>query len=541
MKKSQTKGQILNLISTSLVIITLVLLSIIQHRWLISTGEKDITELYKNLSFSLYRSLYYELKDNFFELNNLYDVSYKENEDDFRLELEGIDLKYISSIGYINPDNILSIYDGKSWNISNYYRFDSRDIGMFIPDKYNTGLVKYSFIDKTNKDVTIFIYFDLLLFYKENIENRSDPFLDNYEIKWFFKQPENSVILDERVYTFSPLKSIKRLLTNQNPSWLIEVNLFIEFDRGKFPHQFNFRPLNPKRPPNESNLFVEVTSRGKSLLQIKEDSLSKQWILTILLLLGLGLFYIIILQQIKRLKKLRSMEKEFVASVTHELRTPLAVIELAADNMQTGIIKPDRILTYGDLIKGQSRRLTSLIEGILLFSRLEGRSEKPPILKQIESKKIEDSLKSIKELILREYSAELQLKLSLPEKFISDLESIELILTNLIINAAKHAYNSGGVIRVYSKTSLPNNLIFTVEDNGYGVSKKEKRYIFDPFYRGERSHREQISGSGLGLFLILKKVKLLNGNIELNSPYERSDGKVISGCKFTVTIPFTKS
>ncbi len=530
-----------NIISTTVVLITLVLTPVIQYKWLKSSAEKDISELYRNLNYTLYKSISYELNDEFFTENGLFELSYSGDDEEFRSKLELIESNYITDMGFISNTKILHTYSEKKWKESQNLEDIKPDrVGLFTPDPYNPGFVKFGFILKEEKSpVLIYIYFDLLSFYKDKIEGGFDPILNEYQLKWHFSLPKGSQIMDEKSYTFSPIKFVKNAIFSTDTKWLMGVSFFMGV-RGKDLKNPKFRvmPIDPKNSHKKDLLYLDVQQNGQSIIKKKEATLTIQWLLTVLLFIGLGITYIMVLNQINKLKTLRAKEKEFVASITHELRTPLAVIHSAADNIKSGIIDENRMEQYGTLITDQSKRLSSMIEGILLFSRFEGKAVQTPHLATVKSKDLEAELKIINETINGKYGVNVLLDFRLPDEFNSDFESIELILTNLIINSAKHGYVSGGVIRVKAHLKLPNRLIFIVEDDGIGINKREQRHIFEPFFRGELSHKNQTNGSGLGLFLTYKKVKLLGGKISLESPYNRADIKSRSGCRFTVSIPF---
>ena len=182
-----------------------------------------------------------------------------------------------------------------------------------------------------------------------------------------------------------------------------------------------------------------------------------------------------------------------------------------------------------------------MIEGILLFSRLEGKAEQSPVLQPIYFNEIKKDLQVIIDSITENHKANINIDFgSLPDSALSDRETIELVLTNLISNSVKHAYkkNENIFVRIIGHLEMPHNIIFTVEDDGSGIDKKEKKHIFEPFFRGDQSFKEQIKGSGLGLYLSFRKVRLLSGSLKVSSPYERVDGKMREGCRFTMRIPY---
>lgn len=558
MKKNLIKGNITNIILTAVVLLALIGISKIQYSWLKSSGERDILDMYRNLNFTIHKSLSYELGSSLFNNDNQNFLdSYNGDDGEYKLIIEEVfnsintDLgeKYISSIGFVTNNNDFYTFSDDNWLKFKNKQIDKLEHGQFISDRFNPGMVSFTFTSRGKNKVLVYIYFDLYKFYKDRVEEGLDPMMGNYELKWSFSLPENGTILNEETYRYSPFKSIKDLILENKNSWFLGISLSMEATKNndnstdKENRRIFFKPAPMNILSDNYSAYVDVYYDGKPLLYVKERYLTIQWLLNILLLSGLGISYFLILNQIRKLKIIRMKEKEFVASITHELRTPLAVIHSAADNIKSGIVAPSRMEQYGDLIIDQSKRLSSMIEGVLLFSRFEGKVEKSPILRQVETKLLKDSLLQIVEVVKKDYFLDLKLDLSLPDTFISDRVSLELILTNLILNCAKHGYNRGekGVIRLKSHIKLPKYLLLIVEDDGCGISSKEKKHIFEPFFRGKNSHEKQINGSGLGLFLTSKKIKLLGGDIELQSPYERVDGKIRSGCRFIVSIPYIKA
>ncbi len=74
-----------------------------------------------------------------------------------------------------------------------------------------------------------------------------------------------------------------------------------------------------------------------------------------------------------------------------------------------------------------------------------------------------------------------------------------------------------------------------------GIEKNEKKHIFEPFFRGGKSFKNQIKGSGLGLYLSLRKARLLGGYLKVKSPYERADGRIRKGSRFTLKVPYIEN
>jgi signal transduction histidine kinase len=546
-------------ISTIGVLLAVITLIIIQYHWVISSAENDLSELYRSYTYRIFSSIseefslfsdpgeimdYFQKKDNEEELQEAVVSEFKRlNSND--------GIQYIKSISYIrkiNSENYYTLYSPKGWEYGKSIPeelFENNRRPALIPDINDKDRIWISIpINGINdsSELIIIFHFDIISFYKNKVEKSLNT--NNFELKWYYHQVSDSSIMSGHNYSYSPFRVLKNKFFSKESSWLIEIPLhvimFNDFFKQREKTFFPSRQENPNNNPQPS-VYVDILYNGKPFLQSKEYRLTIQWLLSLLLLTGIAAAYLIIIYQVNKLKQLRQREKEFVASVTHELRTPLTVITSAADNIKSGIISPEKIEQYVELIIDQSVRLSTMIEGILLFSRLEGKVEESPHLKPLKLSDIRKSIIMYTQSIIIDTGKNLQIDFgSLPDTLISDKETIELILTNLITNSCKHAYDKDdeGFIRVKGHIQLPNTIILTVEDDGYGIDKSEKKHIFEPFFRGSKSLKEQIKGSGLGLYLSFRKSELFGASLTIESPYERSDGKIRKGSRFMLTIPY---
>lgn len=307
----------------------------------------------------------------------------------------------------------------------------------------------------------------------------------------------------------------------------------------------SYRPLQGGEGPDPRAAITMRVARilvsSNSIVGSVERRLALNWLFAVLLLIGLGLAFAQAVIQKHKLGIVRKREREFVASVTHELRTPVTAIRSAADNMRRGLVGIERMAPYGEMIHAQSLRLGSMIEEVLLFSQVEGGTALPPLLSPLKSADIAEEFRAPLDAIARAEGIGIEWDFgSLPKEFLGDLETLRLVLSNLVANALCHAYPGGekGAVRVIGKTMLPDAIQFTVEDDGRGIAKKEAALVFEPFYRDEVSRARHEKGSGLGLFIARRKARFLGGDLTLESPYERIDGSRRPGCRFTLEIPF---
>jgi signal transduction histidine kinase len=287
-----------------------------------------------------------------------------------------------------------------------------------------------------------------------------------------------------------------------------------------------------------------VAMQKSSAIGTMERRLALNWLLGTGLLLGLGTALVMAILQQGKLAAARAREREFVATVTHELRTPVMAIRSAGDNIRRGIVSGERLAAYGEMIHAEALRLGDMVEEVIASSRVEGRSPEPPVLAAVEADKLLAGLRPPLEEIARAEGVRLSWDFgALPRTFMGDAEGLRLILSNLVANAVHHAYSAGekGDVRILGRSSLPSLLRFTVEDDGRGIAKAEARLVFEAFYRDETSRRRAEKGTGLGLFIARRKARAFGGELTLESPYRRVDGARRPGCRFILEIPLREA
>ncbi len=258
-------------------------------------------------------------------------------------------------------------------------------------------------------------------------------------------------------------------------------------------------------------------------------------------ILALLLGSLVILYRLyRKTGKLRECEQDFVASMSHELRTPISVIQAASDNLVHGIVRdPGRLSRYASVIREQAKRLSRMVEGILLYSGLE--YEKGSRLDVVEVDLpglIEEVTTSLEQLAMEAHSRLNVSMESLPATIYTDPMAFRLVLENLVVNAIRHS--NPGEIRLNLGHRAFDTLRITVEDDGPGIPLREQSRVFNAFTRGERSMQEQGPGSGLGLHLVRRMVGILGGTVTLESPYFNLAEVPRPGCRFTVVLSFQK-
>jgi signal transduction histidine kinase len=231
----------------------------------------------------------------------------------------------------------------------------------------------------------------------------------------------------------------------------------------------------------------------------------------------------------RRQQQLSEMKSNFVSSVSHELRAPIASVRLMAENLEHGkITEPSKQNEYFHFIVQECQRLSSLIENILDFSRIEqGR-------KQYEFEPTDLVALTSQTLKLMEASARdrgVILEVATPEGTVSaevDGRAIQQALFNLIDNATKHS-SKGGAVTI-GVDDAPDSIQMWVEDRGEGIPPEEHQKIFERFYRCGSELRRETQGVGIGLSIVKHIVEAHGGKIKVQSA-------VGQGSRFTIEIP----
>jgi signal transduction histidine kinase len=222
----------------------------------------------------------------------------------------------------------------------------------------------------------------------------------------------------------------------------------------------------------------------------------------------------------RRSKALARMQMEFVAGVSHELCTPLAVINTAAENLADGVVEnAEQMQEYGDLIRGQGRRLERLVDEVLLFTAgrfgLSGYDLEPVEVSPIVSLSLstaEANLRDAGFTVAKEISDKLPPIVADPSAAITCIE-------NLVSNAVKYSNSNRWIaVRAYQASAgTKPEVRISVEDKGIGISSADLAHIFEPFYRVQSVRDNQIRGVGLGLYLVKRMMEDMGGRVSVTS------------------------
>ena len=229
-------------------------------------------------------------------------------------------------------------------------------------------------------------------------------------------------------------------------------------------------------------------------------------------------------RMVKELAGTETLRTDFIANVSHELKTPLAVMgNYAALLRQPGLSEQER-REYASAIEQSARRLAQLITNILKLNKLENQQIFPKTEEFDLGEQLCESLLQFEELWEQK---ELNIETDIEEniRIRSDRELLSLVWNNLISNAVKFT-PEGGTVSVSLK-AVTDSVVVCVRDTGCGMKPETGKHIFEKFYQGDTSHSTQ--GNGLGLALVKRVVDILGGEIGVRSIYGE-------GSTFTVKI-----
>ncbi len=226
------------------------------------------------------------------------------------------------------------------------------------------------------------------------------------------------------------------------------------------------------------------------------------------------------------LRKSEILKTDFISNVSHELKTPLAVIQNYAGALKDGDIDAEARQRYSQTILTASRKLSDLISNILRLNKLENQEITPERVRINLTEMLSEAIVGYEDMI---ENKGLELDCDLDEvTMVSAPSYLEIVWNNLISNAVKFT-DTGGKIRVTLRQK-DGRAIVEISDTGCGISADTGKRIFEKFYQGDTSHSSE--GNGLGLALVKKVIDILGGEISVQSEI---------GCGTTFTVALKNS
>lgn len=225
-----------------------------------------------------------------------------------------------------------------------------------------------------------------------------------------------------------------------------------------------------------------------------------------------------------------NLRREFSANVSHELKTPLTSISGFAEIIQDGFVKEEDVKKFAGRIYKEAQRLIRLVEDTIRISQLD-EGENPYEWENIDLYTVAKDVCGNLNEAAKKKNVHLYIE---GERMICRTVRpiLEEILYNLCDNGIKYNKDNG-IVSILIR-DLGNEVQLSVEDNGIGIPREDRKRVFERFYRVDKSHSKEIGGTGLGLSIVKHGVTFLGGTLKLVSEVDK-------GTEITVTLPKNRS
>lgn len=217
-------------------------------------------------------------------------------------------------------------------------------------------------------------------------------------------------------------------------------------------------------------------------------------------------------KMIEELSGVETLRTDFIANVSHELKTPLAVMQNYGTLLQNPELSEEQRMEYGRAIQEQTKRLSNLVMNILKLNKLENQQIYPNVEKYYLGEQLCECMLEF-ESVWEKKNIEIEVDMDEEIQIEADKELLSLVWNNLLSNALKFTDENGTVFLTLRKDS--QFAYVEVKDTGCGMSAETGKNIFKKFYQGDTSHATK--GNGLGLALVKRVIDICGGEISVSS------------------------
>jgi len=234
-----------------------------------------------------------------------------------------------------------------------------------------------------------------------------------------------------------------------------------------------------------------------------------------------------------RQKKLSEMKNDFINNMTHEFKTPISTISLAAQMLNDDSVRksPTMMQHISTVINDETKRLRFQVEKVLQMSMFD-RQKATLKLQEVDANNVIANIVNTFKLKVEKYGGRINATLDAEDPIVNvDEMHFTNVIFNLLDNAVKYRRDDCPLELNVATRNLPNNRIeITIQDNGIGMKKDDLKKIFEKFYRVSTGNRHDVKGFGLGLAYVHKMITELKGDI-------RAESEINKGSKFIITLP----
>ncbi|MBI4367989.1 MAG: PAS domain-containing protein [Candidatus Omnitrophica bacterium] len=237
---------------------------------------------------------------------------------------------------------------------------------------------------------------------------------------------------------------------------------------------------------------------------------------------------ILVFHDVTEIRKLEKLRQEFVANVSHELKTPLTSLKGFVETLLRGAVQdPERAKSFLEMMENDTDRLNRLIDDLLELSQIESKSVplKPETV---------DLAETVRQILVRFQSSVQEKKITVENRIkqgtsvFADRDRLKQILINLVDNAIKFNREGGRIVLEAQETG--KEMSVSVSDTGAGIPQENIPRIFERFFRADKARSRELGGTGLGLSIVKHLVEAHGGRIWCES-------RVGKGSKFFFTVP----
>ncbi|HMQ48848.1 MAG TPA: HAMP domain-containing sensor histidine kinase [Saprospiraceae bacterium] len=271
--------------------------------------------------------------------------------------------------------------------------------------------------------------------------------------------------------------------------------------------------LFPEEIPSPGLLMIHFPARTSFVWQSIWMNLAGAILFSALILFCFAYTISVIFQQ----KKLSEMKTDFINNMTHEFKTPIATISLAADSITNPIVSgnPDKVSRFANIIKQENKRMNSQVEKVLQMALLD----KNDFSLKISEVNLHDIIHYAVENInlqLEQRGGQVSVQMNAESPFVEgDVTHISNIINNLLDNANKYSPETPDI--AINTRNVSNGVEVTISDQGIGMSKEQLKHIFDKFYRVHTGNLHDVKGFGLGLSYVRAMMTAHKGQIDVKS------------------------
>jgi two-component system phosphate regulon sensor histidine kinase PhoR len=245
---------------------------------------------------------------------------------------------------------------------------------------------------------------------------------------------------------------------------------------------------------------------------------------------GQAIGALVVLNDMTRLRQLENVRREFVANVSHELKTPITSIKGFVETLLDGAMNsPEDAKRFLGIVSKHADRLNAIIEDLLSLSKLEQESERKEIV--LEEGSIKDVLTAaVQSCKVNAEAKSMEIETSCPEDIRARIKAplLEQAVVNLLDNAIKYS-EPGGSVQVEAARG-DGEIRISVRDHGCGIEKEHLPHLFERFYRVDKARSRKLGGTGLGLAIVKHIIQAHKGRVTV-------DSIVGKGSVFTIHIP----